>query len=169
MNPRFVAPFLVFAAASFAFAAPSTSSASMTMLGRRAPAFTLPDSAGGDVELSGLQHGSIVILTVVASWSPLCRAAMPDLVAFAATHPELAFVGVAISEVHGPDGVGHFIDEFHLPFSVAMGNDTFEHLYRTNTAPTMFVIDRDGIIRAVLAGGDARAEQLQLVLRSLPR
>ncbi|HWS71924.1 MAG TPA: TlpA disulfide reductase family protein, partial [Thermoanaerobaculia bacterium] len=99
---------------------------------------------------------------------PLCRAAMPDLVEFAVSHPELAFVGVAITELHGPDGVGHFIDEFHIPFPIVMGDELFEHLYRTNVAPTMFVVDRDGIIRSVLVGNDARVEQLQLALWSLP-
>jgi cytochrome c biogenesis protein CcmG/thiol:disulfide interchange protein DsbE len=168
MKSRFLPALLFFSFASFALAAPSTS-ASMAMLGRRAPGFTLPDSAGGYVELAGLQHGSVVIVTVVASWSPLCRAAMPELVEFAASHPELAFVGVAISEVHGPDGVGHFIDQYRIPFPIAMGNEMFEHLYRTNLAPTMFVIDRQGIIRSVLAGNDARVDQLQLALRALPR
>ena len=169
MNSRFLPALFVLAFTSFAFAAPSTSAA-MNLLGKRAPAFTLPDSAGGTpLELAGLQHGSTVIVLVVASWSPLCRAAMPDLVEFAASHPELAFVGVAITELHGADGVGHFIDEFHVPFPIVMGNELFEHLYRTNVAPTMFVLDRDGIIRSVLVGNDARAEQLQIALRSLPR
>lgn len=169
MNSRLLPALLFLAFTSFALAAPSTS-ASMAMLGKRAPAFTLPDSAGGTpLELAGLQHGSIVVVTVVASWSPLCRAAMPDLVAFAAAHPDLAFVGVAISELHGPDGVGHFIDQFHIPFPIVMGDEMFEHLYRTNVAPTMFVLDRDGIIRSVLVGNDARVEQLQLALRALPR
>jgi len=158
---------LVLAMASFAFAAPS-SSASL-MVGRRAPAFTLPDSAGGYVELAGVQHGSVVVLTVVASWSPLSRSVMPELIDLAASHPELAFIGVAISEIHGPEGASRFIDHFHIPFPIAMGNDTFERIYRTNLAPTIFVIDREGIIRAVLVGDDARAEQLQLALRLLPR
>jgi hypothetical protein len=36
-------------------------------------------------------------------------------------------------------------------------------------APTLFVIDRLGIVRSVLSGNDARADQLQLALRALPR
>lgn len=169
MNPRFFPAFLLFAFSSIALAAPPATSAATTIVGRRAPAFTLPDSAGGTVELSGMQHGSNLVVVVVASWSPLCRAAMPDLVAYAASHPELAFVGVAITELHGADGVGHFIDEFRVPFPIAMGNEMFEHLYRTNVAPTMFVVDRGGIVRSVLVGNDARVEQLQLALRALPR
>jgi len=168
MNLRVLPALLLFTFTSFAFAAPSTS-ASMAMAGKRAPGFTLPDSAGGYVELSGMQHGSVVILVVVASWSPVCRAAMPDLVEFATSHPELAFVGVAISELHGPDGVGHFIDHYGIPFPIAMGNEMFEHLYLTNLAPTLFVIDRQGIIRSVLTGNDVRVDQLQVALRALPR
>lgn len=166
MSSRLLPVFLFLAFTSFALAAPSTS-ASMSMLGKRAPAFTLPDSAGGTLDLAGLQHGSVVVVVVVASWSPLSRAAMPDLVGFAASHPELAFVGVAITELHGADGVGHFIDEFRIPFPIVMGNEMFAHLYRTNVAPAMFVLDRDGVIRAVLTGNDARAEQLQLAVRAL--
>jgi peroxiredoxin len=167
MNARALPVLLFFAFASVAVAGPATSAAAL--VGRRAPGFTLPDSAGGYVEMAGLQHGSILIVAVLASWSPLCRAAMPDLVEFAASHPEVAFVGVAITELHGPDGVGHFIDAYRIPFPIAMGNEMFEHLYRTNVAPTLFVIDRLGIVRSVLSGNDARADQLQLALRALPR
>ena len=168
MTSRLLPVFFVFAFASFALAAPS-SSASMAMLGKRAPLFTLPDSAGGTVELAGMQHGSVVVVAVVASWSPLCRTAMPELVEYAASHPELAFVGVAISELHGADGVRHLIDEFRIPFPIAMGDEMFEHLYRTNVAPALFVVDGDGVIRSVLVGNDARVEQLKLALWSLRR
>lgn len=138
-----------------------------SLVGHRAPEFVLNDSAGGKVTLSAMEHGSVIVVTALASWSPVCRASMPDLVAFASNHPELAFVGVAIAEREGSIGVQQFISRFKVPFPIAMGDRVFEQVYRTNTVPTAFVIDRDGTIRAVLTGEEVRVDAIQSVIREL--
>jgi peroxiredoxin len=157
---------LVTALTTSSIAAPP---AAHSLVGHRAPQFVLNDSAGGKVSLSEMQHGSVVVVTALASWSPVCRTAMPELVAFASTHPELAFVGIAVTERQGIIGVQQFISQFQVPFPIAMGDRAFERDYHTTSLPTTFVIDGTGTIRAVLTGEEVRLETIRSVIRQLGR
>src|SRR5260370_2890299 len=158
--------FLVTTLTASSIAAPP---AALSLVGHPAPRFVLNDSAGGKVSLSEMQDGSVIMVTALASWSPSCRTTMPELVAFASTHPELAFVGVAVTERQGIIGVQQFISQFQVPFPIAMGDRAFERDYHTTALPTTFVIDGAGTIRAVLTGQEVRVESIRSAIRELGR
>src|SRR5215208_3992015 len=106
--------------AVLAFAAPAA--AQRVRQGAPAPEIDLPALGGGRVKLSGLR-GHPVVVSFWATWCPSCRTEFPDLVRAQETHGP---AGLKIIGVNGRDqelstkNVQKFVDEFSLPFPVAL-------------------------------------------------
>ncbi len=129
-------------------------------------AATLPLSDGGLLRLSTLR-GRPVVVNFWASWCPPCIAEMPGLSRFAAAHPQLAVIGIAIDhdnavraflKLHpvrypvllggqvGYDLLGELGDVRHdLPYTVVIGVDASvraQHLGRIEPAALQRLLDR---------------------------
>ena len=120
--------------------------------GKAAPAFSGDDLAGAKVELAALQ-GKVVLLDFWATWCPPCVASMPHLQKL---HDELGDRGLVVLGVNqepGDEGkVRRFLEKRNLTFPSVVDPGTIHVSYGVYSFPTTFVIDRQGIIRAIFRG-----------------
>lgn len=117
------------------------------MVGQVGPEVTVDLFDGGTWRLS--EHlatdGRPVVLNLWASWCEPCREEIPELTAFAADHPEIAVVGVAVRDQL--DAATALAEELRPGYLV--GFDATERLrdqYVGFGMPATFVIDRQGVV-----------------------
>jgi cytochrome c biogenesis protein CcmG, thiol:disulfide interchange protein DsbE len=129
------------------------------LVGRAAPAFTLPVLLNGGREgatLSlGAYRGSAVVLDFWASWCGPCQLEAPIVNKLAQRYHDrgLVVVGVDTSEPNG-DGPGRSWAAAHeLSYPIVYdANDETARLYGVTSMPTLVVISRTGKITAVREG-----------------
>jgi len=130
---------------------------------RPAPAFDLPDLAGGRVSLESLK-GRVVILDFWATWCGPCIKEIPEYAEFwRKNQPRgIEIVGVVV-ESGEPQEILDFIREYKIPYRQALGDDKVQEAYGVDQGyPTTFVIDREGRIRYKALGAvPAKFKKLQ--------
>jgi cytochrome c biogenesis protein CcmG, thiol:disulfide interchange protein DsbE len=137
------------------------------LVGRPAPAFTLPvvvngASEGGTLSLGQFQ-GSAVVLDFWATWCGPCRLEAPVVNKLAQRFKDrgLVVVGVDTNEPEGnarPWALEHGLS---YPIVYDTNNETAEH-YGVTNMPTLVVISKAGKVTAVREGltNDAELESL---------
>jgi len=118
-----------------------------------APDFSVELFGGGSFSLADhlATDGRPVIVNLWASWCTPCRQEMPIIDAFAAAHPEIAVIGVAVMDDIGL--AGEFAEE--IAVSYPLGFDDREQVmvgYRVTGLPATFWIAPDGTILKRLFG-----------------
>ncbi|MBY0564625.1 MAG: DsbE family thiol:disulfide interchange protein [Hyphomonadaceae bacterium] len=120
------------------------------MVDRPAPTYAVTRLGGGDLVTSDAMRGRPYIINIFASWCTPCRAEHPVLMAL--EERGVAIVGVAYKDE--AEDTQRFLDELGDPFAV-VGMDPDGRLgleLGVTGAPETFVVDRDGVIRAVHRG-----------------
>lgn len=112
-----------------------------------APDFSVPTADGEAFTLSRhlAADGRPVILNLWASWCFPCRAEMPAIDDFAASHPEIAVVGVAVQD----DVVAaeEFAEELGVSYIIGFDEkDEVNDGYRPLGLPATFFIAPDGTV-----------------------
>lgn len=132
-----------------------------------APDFTLPTLAGGETTLSAYR-GQVVILNFWASWCGPCRAEMPALEqVYAAQRAHGLEVLAVNSTVQDSLAAAHdFAQALGLTFPVPLDH-TGTATYLVRGLPSTFVIDRRGVIRAVVFGGPISVATLETLVDDL--
>lgn len=124
----------------------------------KAPDFALPNLGGQTVTLESLR-GQIVILDFWATWCGPCRMTMPLLQDFVERKP----IGVRVFSVNvwesDTSKVRPFLADYGYDFDVLFGNDALPQEYGVSGIPTLFIIDKDGIIRYKHVGYSPYADQ----------
>lgn len=113
-----------------------------------APDFTLTALDGKPVSLSGLS-GKVVLIDFWATWCPPCRKMIPALKELYSKYNRqgLEVIGISLDE-SGHETVKAFVESMHMPYTVAIGDNTLSDSYgKINAIPTSFIIDRKGDIR----------------------
>jgi peroxiredoxin len=131
--------------------------------GAPAPDFTVRTPSGATVQLSQLK-GKVVLVDFWATWCPPCVEEMPWLVAIAKTYEAQGVVLVAISN----DDVGEqaeAVEAFsqampQLRPHVAYGTPEVGASYLVRSLPTLYIVDREGLI-AQTHIGQASERQLR--------
>jgi peroxiredoxin len=125
--------------------------------GAPAPEFNLPARSGEATSL-GAHAGKVVLVDFWATWCEPCRASFPEYQALLADYAERVVV-LGISEDDEADGIQRFADETGARFPLAWDADkAVAQSYQISSMPTLFIIDRNGLVRYVHAGfraGDA--------------
>ena len=115
---------------------------------------------GGRVQLSKLR-GHPVVVSFWATWCPSCRTEFPEL---ARLYREHGAAGLYVLGVNGLDQEGlnekkstkkvqEFVDDFSLPFPVALDKKgRARAAYRLLGRPTTVFIDSGGVVRGVHRG-----------------
>jgi cytochrome c biogenesis protein CcmG, thiol:disulfide interchange protein DsbE len=121
-------------------------------LGQSAPALAVTNLVGAPIEVRP-QAGRALWLNFWASWCSPCRAEWPAL---NQAQPALAAIEmdlVAISVNEQPSAVSSFLESHPAAFTVALDQDgAMAARYRVVGFPTHVLIDRMGVVRAIVRG-----------------
>jgi thiol-disulfide isomerase/thioredoxin len=116
-----------------------------------APAFELPDMAGGELSLADLA-GRPVVLDFWATWCAPCIRQVPVLNAIHEKYGDrVSVVGVSV-DVDGEEVVAPFVEEHDIRYRVLLGDEGLAQRYGALGFPTLFVLGPEGAILAVHSG-----------------
>ncbi len=121
-----------------------------------APEVKVNDLQGKRISLADYA-GQVVLYNAWATWCPPCKAEMPTLQAYYDDHKDQGFVVIAIEDGQPINEVADFVEKFGLTFPV--WPDPYHvatTAFKSNTLPTSFVIDREGIVRLSWSGAISR-------------
>ncbi len=100
-------------------------------------------------------RGKPVVVNFWASWCGYCKAEMPDLIAFAAAHPEASVVGVDVND--DEDDARDAAAEWGLTFpSVSDPDETIFGRFGSEGLPTTVFFDKDLKVVETLVGQQGR-------------
>lgn len=112
-----------------------------------APAFDLPDLAGGNVELAALR-GRTVVLDFWATWCPPCEFQVPELNAFYEAHrndANVEVIGISV-DTDGPEVVAAWVAEKDVRYRIALGDEELARRYGALGFPTLVIVAPDGTV-----------------------
>ncbi len=134
-----------------------------------APGFTLPTLSGGLTTLTEHQ-GKVVLVNLWASWCGPCRAEMPAIQKLYEANRERGLEVLAVNSTFqdNEDDARSFVQNLNLTLPVLLDKDgSVSHRYLLRALPSTFIIDRKGIIRAVIVGGPVSEAVLQTKIEPL--
>lgn len=135
--------------------APSTpqTPAPAAVVGAPAPDFTLTSLTGETFQLSSLR-GEVVLLNFWATWCAPCEAEMPTLEDRSKTFSGSGFRVLGINaDDEKTATIQTFLERVPVSFPVLLDPGlVVSDLYRVRGLPTTYLIDREGVVRAVQAG-----------------
>lgn len=130
-------------------------------VGAPAPTFVVTAFDGSEFDLAAhlAEDGRPVLLNLWASWCEPCKREFPLLSDFAAAHPEVKVVGVAVQDRE--ESARAFVDEMDPAFTVAYDtDDVVRDSYPTFGLPATFVIGSDGTVVEIVTA-ELTTEQLE--------
>jgi peroxiredoxin len=152
------------------FALPAKAPADLTAASSRkaAPDFTLADSNGASIKLSGYK-GRVVLLDFWATWCGGCKVEIPWYMEFQSKYKDagLSVIGVSLDD-DGWKSVKPFLQKNPMNYSVVVGNPDLGKLYGVDAMPVSLLIDRDGKIadwHVGMVDKDAFEGEIRVLLR----
>lgn len=137
-------------------------------IGKVAPEFSLPDTAGVSVSLSDFR-GKYVLLDFWASWCPPCRKENPNLVNAYQQNKDKNFTILAISLDENKDKWLKAIQDDNLTWThvsdLKFWDSEIPALYGVRGIPANVLLDPNGVIIAKNIKGEALHEKLKEVLK----
>jgi len=120
-----------------------------------APAFTLESTAGDRLTLAAALERGPVIVDFWATWCGPCKQSLPELQQLHERYAArgLTIMAVSTDEPRNRPKIGSTARSLGLTFPVLIDADKrAAQLYRVESIPMMFLIDREGRIRALHRG-----------------
>ncbi len=124
--------------------------------GKKFPKFKMTDTHGQTFTNKALK-GKVVLIDFWATWCPPCVQATPYLQKLQDKYRSrgLVVIGANAAE-HSADayknGARRFATKHGLKYRMTVGNDDLAQTLQVEGFPTVFIVDRKGIIRRVLVG-----------------
>ena len=137
--------------------------------GEQAPAFSARSLNGdGSISLSSYR-GKVVYLDFWASWCAPCQAALPALEQLRKEFPADQFQVIAVNVDTDPEKALRLLAKHKIGYpSAADPEGRLPETFGLKTMPTSYLIDRNGVVRAVHAGFRASdMDELRAEIRAL--
>jgi thiol-disulfide isomerase/thioredoxin len=115
--------------------------------------FTALTLDGAPISLQELR-GRVIWVDFWASWCPPCRAETPVLRDLYARHRDdgLEVIGVSVQE-SSADDIRRYVDAYGIGYPIVADlTGSIFRAWQVYGLPTQFILDRDGMIRAVVQG-----------------
>jgi peroxiredoxin len=125
-------------------------------IGSPAPPFSAPALTGEPLRLSELR-GNIVVLNFWATWCVPCEIEMPELQALHENWQahNVQVIGINIGEERA--AIDAWLSSRQITFPLLLdASQSISQQYQLRGQPMTFVIDRQGIIRAIFYGATTR-------------
>ncbi len=130
------------------------------LVGKPAPAFTLPLLEGGTFELASYQGKQIVLLDFWATWCGPCRVAMPTLVEVSRDYAAKGVRYFAVNLREKPDVIRKYLKQANLEIVVPLDEDgKIARTYNVRGIPTMVIVGKDGKVKKVHVGSSPSLKQ----------
>ena len=126
----------------------------MLPVGSEAPAFTLRDTQGDQVDLRNVAKGhKMILVTFWATWCAPCRIELPDLEKLYTEQRDAGLEILAVNEDRDRGALADYLKERSLPFPVLIDEDgKVAEAYGVEGFPTAVLINRDERIVWVESG-----------------
>lgn len=141
----------------------------MDHVGSFAPTWVGLETASGNVPASvSAARGRVVVIDFWATWCGACRMTAPTLSTWQTRYGAqgLSIVGITTDET---SLAATFAEKHAMRFGVASDpNGETTHAYGVSALPTLFVIDKRGVVREVSVGYDPSHEaQVETLIKTL--
>ncbi len=120
---------------------------------------------GTPFDLEGYR-GRPVFVNLWATWCAPCRVELPELAAAARHHPEVQFLGLAMSSSNS-ELARHLIKEAGVDYPNVMVSPAVEAAWRVSSFPSSILLDEEGHVVWRRAGMVDHAD-IERALRELP-
>jgi len=120
---------------------------------QQAKDFNVAALEGGKVRLADLR-GKVVFLNLWATWCPPCKEEMPAMERLWQRYKGRGLVVIALSmDASGAKVVKPFIEQAKYTYRVGLDPKMeIAELYGARSVPSTFIIDREGVLRAIALG-----------------
>jgi cytochrome c biogenesis protein CcmG, thiol:disulfide interchange protein DsbE len=98
------------------------------------------------------EHGKVVLVVLWATWCPVCRRELPKLQEFYEKNAAKGFEIAAVSIDDTPKEVSDFLQKNKYSFPIGWRNRFKDNLGPVRGTPTIYLIGRNGKIRARTEG-----------------
>lgn len=130
------------------------------LLGQQAPGFELELLGGGTAKLADHRNRDIVLIDFWATWCGPCVRELPMLVEIAAEYRDKGVVFYAVNEGEEPETIRTFLDDKKYDIAVPLDTEgAVADSYAVRGIPTLFVIDKKGIVAGVHEGYDPQIQE----------
>lgn len=121
--------------------------------GQAAPPIKVVSTSGQPITL-GNYKGYVLVIDFFATWCPPCREAVPHLVNLNRKYGKqgLQILGLSLDE-GDEGGVKDFITSKRINYPVALAGEDVQTDYGLRSLPTVFVINRKGVVAEKFQGG----------------
>ena len=136
--------------------------------GAPAPPINVVTMSGQNVTLANYK-GYVLVMDFFATWCVPCRLSIPHLVELNSRYSKqgLQVLGMSLDD-SGERVVKSFIAEKKINYPVALANDTIFNDYGLRSLPTLFVINKKGIIVERYFGyNDEIAKSMESLIKKL--
>jgi peroxiredoxin len=142
--------FLAAAIPSFPQTAGKAAASPGDFIGKKLPDFTLRGLDGKQVRLSSFA-GKVILLDFWATWCPDCREVAGHIQEMSASPDSIRPAVITVSIDTKPATVKAFMEKNGYTFTVLMASKDTQEAFHVKSIPTVFLIDRKGIVRGVFS------------------
>lgn len=147
------------------------------LVGKQAPDFTLKTPEGGKLSLDEFRGKDPAIVYFWATWCPSCRKEFKFLSELKASFEKQGIKVLLVNIEESPEAVQGFLKKYDLAAGAVLDESSeVANQYGIIGVPTMFFVDRNGVIVAMehgfpenfeelLGGGSSRAANSQTTSR----
>jgi len=136
--------------------------------GDPAPPFKVVSTSGQSITLANYK-GYVLVMDFFATWCSPCREAIPHLIELNSKYNKqgLQVLGLSADE-DGEKVVREFVAEKRITYPVALAGESLMTDYGLRSIPTMYVINKKGIIVEKYMGyNDEMAKSMEVLIKKL--